>query len=484
MPKRENGRKTVCDSKGDTNFVRRLGVLGLNRAYAEGSLSPETVLNACWAAIDAANPTLNAVIAEDRDGAMTAARASAARWRDGTALGPLDGIPMLIKDSIVMAGLPTTWGSRLFRDVVAAEDELPVARLRAAGAIPIGKTNVPEFTISGHTDNGLFGTTRNPWNPELTPGGSSGGSVAAVAAGMVPAALGTDGGGSIRRPCALTGLVGLKPTVGRVARFGGLPTMLADLEVVGPIARTVADVAAVYRTIAGPDPRDRASNAFAAPLDEPTAALRILYVERFGDSPVDPHISAAARRAADILADLGHHVEAGPPPFDPEDFAAAWPVVSQTGVAWVVRDRNWEGIVDPNTAAAIERGQAFSAADYVQAMDRFRALRCAVGQAFAQWDVIVTPCSAALPWPAAETHPTVIDGKTASPRDHAAFTGFVNAAGNPAIAVPCDPSPDGLPCGIQIVGRMGAEETLLRLGAEYERAAPWDERYSPPSSPS
>lgn len=454
----------------------RLGIAGLGAAFARGALSPADALDACLARLDAVNPVLNAVIAQDRDAAHTAARASAERWRLGQALGPLDGVPMVIKDSIVMRGLPTTWGSRLFADFVADADELPVARLRAAGAVLVGKTNVPELTFSGHTTNGLFGTTRNPWNPALTPGGSSGGSVAAVAAGIVPGALGTDGGGSIRRPCALTGLVGLKPTVGRVARFGGLPVMLADLEVVGPIARTVADVAAIYAVIAGPDPRDRASGAFAAPapvdLDRAPEPLRILYVPRFGESPVDPGIAAAAAEAARALAGLGHRVQEGPPPFDPDDFAAAWPVISQSGAAWVVRNRAWEGAVDPATAAAIRNGRGFTATDYAEAMDRFRRLRVAVGAAFEDWDVIVTPCSAALPWPAAETHPAEIDGRPASPRDHAAFTGFANAAGNPAIAVPCAPAPSGLPAGIQIVGRMGAEDLLLRLAARFEKAMP------------
>ena len=177
-------------------------------------------------------------------------------------------MPLTVKDNIHVGGLRATWGSRLFADHVAAEDELAVARVRGQGAVIIGKTNCPEFTLQGYTDNLLFGPTRNPWNTSLTPGGSSGGAVAAVASGLAPLALATDGGGSIRRPASHTGLVGLKPSIGRVARVGGFPAILHDMEVIGPIARTTADAALLLSVIAGPDPRDRASLVFARESDE------------------------------------------------------------------------------------------------------------------------------------------------------------------------------------------------------------------------
>src|SRR5581483_10082619 len=202
----------------------------------------------------------------------------------------------------------TTWGSRLYADFVPTVDELPVARARAAGMVVIGKTNVPEFTLHGYTENALFGVTRNPWNLGLTPGGSSGGAVAAVAAGMAPLALATDGGGSIRRPASHTGLVGFKPSRGRVARADGLPQILLDYEVAGVIARTTGDATLMLETIAVPHPRDSASpsrdaTAWRLPERKPR---RILYVPRFGEAPVDAEIAQSVAGASHVFAELGH----------------------------------------------------------------------------------------------------------------------------------------------------------------------------------
>jgi aspartyl-tRNA(Asn)/glutamyl-tRNA(Gln) amidotransferase subunit A len=474
--------KSASQRSDRSQAIWQRGVLGLGRAYARGELTPVAALEASLARVEQVNPCLNAVVAMDVDGARAAARASTERWARQEARGALDGIPLLIKDSIAVKGMPATWGSRLFKDFMPERDELPVARLREAGAILLGKTNVPEFTITGHTSNLLFGTTGNPWNPALTPGGSSGGSVAAVAAGMVPAALGTDGGGSVRRPAALTGLVGIKPSSGRVARCHGLPVVLSDLEVIGPIARTVADAAVLYRVIARPDPRDRASLAFAAippapDVERDPPALRILYVPQFADTPIDRAVAENVKLAAENLAAMGHRVEEGGPPFDPDDFNRSWPVISRAGVAWAVRDRDWSDMVGPASGEAIRAGLAYSATDYIEAQDRIRHLRGDLGEAFERWDVILTPSSAALAWPAERVFPEVIDGRPAEPRDHAMFTGFVNATGYPAISVPCDPSPEGLPVGFQVVGRFGAEDLLFALAAQYERAHPWGHRW-------
>ena len=210
--------------------------------------------------------------------------------------------------------MPAAWGSRLFEAFVPEHDELPVARLRAAGAVILGKTNVPEFTLEGYTGNLLFGVTRNPWDLGLTPGGSSGGAVASVALGLTPFAVATDGGGSIRRPASHTGLVGLKPSIGRVARDHSFPQILLDFEVVGPIARTVADAAMIYSVIAGPDELDR-KLLFAqqpngtADFSAPRERLRILYVPRFADAPLDREIADSVAAAARQLGELGHDVD-------------------------------------------------------------------------------------------------------------------------------------------------------------------------------
>src|SRR5579863_10249238 len=237
------------------------------------------------------DPKLNSFVFVDEAGARKAAQESDARLAAGSPRSTLEGVPLSIKDSILVAGMPATWGSRSLADFIPVRDELPVARLRGAGAIVVGKTNVPEFTLEGYTKNDLFGVTRNPWNPELTPGGSSGGAAASVAAGFVPAAIGTDGGGSIRRPACHTGLVGYKPSIGRWPRADGLPAILTDFETIGSLVRTVEDTLLLDAILRGPDVRDWRSSYGPAPA-WPAKTLRILYVPRFGAAPVDPEVAS------------------------------------------------------------------------------------------------------------------------------------------------------------------------------------------------
>lgn len=458
-----------------------LSATRLGQAYRGRELSPAEVLEAVLARCEAVNPHLNAIVTLDVGGARDAARASEARWRKGEPLGLLDGVPLTVKDNIPVQGLRTTWGSRLFADYVPAEDELPVGRLRAQGAVILGKTNVPEFTLEGYTHNALFGTTGNPWDPRLTPGGSSGGAVAAVAAGLGPVAIGTDGGGSIRRPAGHAGVVGLKPSTGRVARVNGLPAILHDFEVIGPIARTTADAALLFSAIAGPDPRDRASMAFrvgADPIDYEPAQLKILHVSRFGASPVDPEIASHVTEAARHLEILGHRVEDGQAPFDLAALDRIWAIVGPSGLAWFLRDHpGWESMVQEAMRRIAEQGANLKASDYVAALNEVARLRAQLAATFARSDVVLTPCFAALPWPADVTHPDTIDGVPVGPRGHAVFTAFANAGGLPAISLPCRPSRSGLPIGIQLIGGFGADELLLSLAAQYERAHPWADRW-------
>src|SRR4051794_10687751 len=228
---RRGGRSWRRASRGGQMDPADLGATELTALFAKGSLSPLETLDAALARIQRLNPVLNAIVSLDQEGARAAALASTARWASGAPLSPLDGVPVTIKDNLLVRGLRATWGSRLYADFVPDADELPVARLRNAGAVILGKTNVPELTLQGYTDNPLFGPTRNPWDPALTPGGSSGGAVASVASGMAALALGPDGGGSTGRPASHAGLLGLKPTVGRVARADGFPAILHDFEV-------------------------------------------------------------------------------------------------------------------------------------------------------------------------------------------------------------------------------------------------------------
>ena len=451
----------------------------LGRAFARGETTPSAHLAQLSAHIAELNPGLNAIIALDPR-AHEAAHESSDRIAAKRARSPLEGVPFTVKDSILVAGLSCTWGSRVFEHYVPAEDELPVARLRAAGAVILGKTNVPEFTLEGYTWNPLFGVTRNPWNTELTPGGSSGGAVASVAAGFAPLALGTDGGGSIRRPASHTGLVGLKPSIGRVARGPSLPQILLDMEVIGPIARTVGDVALAYRVIAGPDARDRKSLLEAATgLRPEQAPLSILYVPRFGDAPLDPEIAASVDQAARTLAALGHRIEQSSAlPFDLAPIVEFWPVLGQVGVAHVLElHPGKESQIGERFRAMLETGRKVSAARYLAGIETINAFRRTVTEAFEQFDLILTPSAAALPWPAETVYPETIDGLAAGPRGHAVYTGWVNACGHPAISLPCAASSAGLPIGFQLVGRFGADELLLDVARQYEAAAPWSGRW-------
>ncbi len=451
----------------------KVSATDLAAAYAERKVTPVDVLQAVLARLDSVNPVLNAVIAQDRTAARKSAQISTARWRSGTPLGPLDGVPFTVKDNIVTAGLPTQWGCPVFRDFQGQHDELPVARMLAAGAVMIGKTNVPELTLMGYTDNTLFGPTGNPWNPDLTPGGSSGGAVAAVASGIGPIALGTDGGGSIRRPASHTGLVGLKPTPGRIPRSDGLPAILLDFEVIGPIARTVADVWTVTRALSARNPRDPASRLLPDLLALPPARpCRILYVPRFGAHPVDPEIAASAAAAAGHLADLGHDVREGPPPFDSDQVALIQTTVSAAGLAWLMRERHAMPAA-PMLRQAAERGAAMPAADLFQALDAAAHVRRQLSVFFETTDVLMTPSAAALPWPKTETHPPVIAGQPVGPRGHAVFTAFANIAGLPGLALPARRSGQGIPIGFQLVGAPGTDASLIALGQQYEAVHPW-----------
>ncbi|MBX9698051.1 MAG: amidase [Acetobacteraceae bacterium] len=457
-----------------------LSATALAGRYASRALSPETALEAVLARIARINPGLNAIIALDEAGARAAARDSAARWRDGVPLSPLDGVPLTVKDNITVAGLPCAWGSPLFRDFVAERDELPVARARAAGMVILGKTNVPEFTLQGYTDNPLFGVTRNPWNPALTPGGSSGGAVAAVAAGLGPLALGTDGGGSIRRPCSHTGLVGLKPSIGRVPRSDGLPAILLDCEQIGPIARTTADLVALLRIIAPADARDPAS-AGHAPFGVPDRAprARILFVPRFGAHPVDPEVAERVAAAAHRLSVLGHVVEEGAAPFDIDALNPLFGAIGQAGLAWLLAER-FPGAAPtaPMLREMAEAGRALGATALFAALEAVARFRRSMAVFFrAGWDAILTPAAAALPWHADQVAPPTIDGQPVGPRGHAVFTNFANLAGLPGVALPCEPSGTGLPIGFQLVGAAGSDGMLCALAAEWEGAEPWAGRW-------
>jgi aspartyl-tRNA(Asn)/glutamyl-tRNA(Gln) amidotransferase subunit A len=455
-----------------------MGVADLGSAYRAGSLSPVDAVEACLDRIERLDGTLNAMVHVAWDGARTEAEASARRHRRGEALSPLDGVPLTVKDNLLVRGMPATWGSRVLGDYTPGKDELPVARLREAGAVILGKTNVPEFTLEGYTSNLRFGTTRNPWDLALTPGGSSGGAAASVAAGFAPAALATDGGGSIRRPASHTGLVGYKPSTGRVPRLDGFPSILLDCEVVGPLARSVADIRLLDVVLSRRDIRDWRARVECCPPRR--GSLRIAWIQRFEDSPLDPDIAASISGAAEVLRDLGHAVvPVDSLPFALADIAATWGSLVQVGLAYL-REHFGPERFDQGGAPHWQQGAAdgadIRATAYLRAIEQLATLRRTVAEFFADYDVVLTPAAAALPWPAEDPFPAVIDGRPVGPRGHAVYTAWVNMCGSPAVALPATPSHTGLPIGFQLVGGFGDDETLLDLAGQYEMACPWHSR--------
>jgi aspartyl-tRNA(Asn)/glutamyl-tRNA(Gln) amidotransferase subunit A len=454
-------------SEGQSAAARPLWSLSateLGEAYRGGVTTPSAATQACLARLDAVNPILNAVVTVDRDGAARAAEAATQRWQRGAPLGPLDGVPVTIKDNLFVAGLRATWGSLLHEHFIVPQDDLPVARLRAAGAVILGKTNTPELALAGYTDNRLFGPTGNPWDPALSPGGSSGGAAATVMSGIAPLAVSTDAGGSTRRPAGHVGCVGLKPSVGRVPRRYGFPPLASDFQAIGGMARTVRDTRLLFDCIATP----------RAHAVTPAKALRVGAFCRIGEALVEPDVAAAWRTACAEFTAQGHRVTEIDAPYDPDEVGELFAGVAAVGVARAVRPfANWETKVTPAIAQFAERGAKMDAAAYVDLLDRVTAFRWRMADRFADVDVLLTPTAAGSLWPKAEPAPKTIAGRAASPRASSIYSTFANLAGLAGISVPAGMSSAGHPIGVQLVGPVGAEDLLLDLAEQFERARPW-----------
>ncbi|KAA8606321.1 glutamyl-tRNA amidotransferase [Salipiger aestuarii] len=432
--------------------------VALLKRFRSGSADPVAVMQAHLDRIDRLDAVLNACSSRAGD-ALDQARAARDRWRHGAPAGPLDGVPVIVKDNLVSAGLPAAWGNAALYRRIPAADERPVAALRAAGAIVLAKGNTPEFAVEGYTDNLTFGTTRNPFDTDLTPGGSSGGVVAAVAAGMAVAGLGTDGGGSIRRPAGYTGLWGLKPGLGAVARGAGLPQVLLDFETVGPITRSARDLALIFAVLAKRSVRDN------------PRPLRILAVERLDGAPCDAAIRTIFDQTAVGLERLGHRVEHGALPLDLGPLNEVWGRIVEIGLAHLAaQDPQVMAEAAPKYRDMAQRGAAQDAVALYDALSRVFALREAVRGLWG-YDAILLPTAAAPPWPAHQAFPRVIDGHPVGPRGHAIYTGWVNAAGLPGLAFPAGTDGAGLPVGMQLIADRGGEDLLLALAQTLDRRA-------------
>lgn len=470
------------------NDLTRLSAADAAAAIRARRLSPVELVEAVLAAIERSQPVLNAFVTIAAEQARAAARAAEDAVARGEPLGPLHGVPFSVKDLTNTAGLRTTMGSALFADNVPGEDAVPVARLRAAGAILIGKTTTPEFGHKPFTDSPLTGITRNPWNAAHTPGGSSGGAAAAVAAGLGPIALGTDGGGSIRIPAACCGILGLKPTLGRVPHVHA-PDLFGNTSTIGPMARTVADARLMLRVIEGPDPRDPYAAALPpdpAPLGARLEGLRIGWAPRVGNRLLDAEVEALTTAAIRALEAMGAAVE----PVE-SDLAAeeeAFLVLLQAGLAGrlashlpAAADR-----LDASLRETVARGQRRSAAEILAATARRTTLfRRVVALFEAGVDVLATPTLSA-PAPPVGLDPfapfAVGGGSGEAGRIRATWYPYTfpfNLTGHPALSVPCGRTAGGLPVGLQLVAPWHADHRLLDLAECLEAVQPWAQDWPP-----
>ncbi len=443
-------------------------------------LSPVEVTDAVLARIETVNPALNAFCLVAADQARTAAREAEIAVMKDEPLGLLHGVPISIKDVLSTRGLTTTGGSRLFADLVPDEDALSVARLRAAGAVILGKTNTSEFGHKAVTECPLFGVTKNPWNPALTPGGSSGGGAAAVASGAGPLALGTDAGGSVRIPAAFCGAYGFKPSYGRVPERGGGPGW-AHVSHVGPIARTVRDAALVLDAIAGGDDRDRRSlpsqaGSYLDACEDDVKGLHVAWTTDLGYASVDPRVVEICGDAAAEFESLGCHVEVVNPGWeDPEEMFSTM-IAAQFYAAWSDRLPEAEALMDPTLVKFIRRGGAITAREYIRAVERVDAYWREVHAFLERFDLLLMPTVAVVPFAAGQAPPREIAGERVSVLGWMPFTFPFNLTGQPAASVPAGWTGEGLPVGLQIVGRRHADATVLAASAAFEEARPWADR--------
>jgi aspartyl-tRNA(Asn)/glutamyl-tRNA(Gln) amidotransferase subunit A len=447
-------------------------------------LSPVELTTMLLARIEALNPRLNAFCLVTEETARVAAREAEIAVMKGEPLGALHGVPVSLKDVLYTRGLRTTGGSRLFEELVPEADNAAVGRLKAAGAVILGKTTTSEFGHKAITDSPLFGVTRNPWNPALTPGGSSGGAAAAVASGLGPIALGTDGGGSVRVPAAFCGLVGFKPSFGRVPQAPGFPGW-EQVGHTGPLARTVRDAAAVLDVVAGSDDRDRTSlpreaGSYVEACDLDVRGLHVAWTPDLGYAAVDDRVlDVCGNAAAAFEEQLGCHVEVVNPGWESPEEAFGTIIAAQFYAAWGDELPAREADLDPSLVRFLRRGGAVSARDYLRALAQASAYWQEVHTFLERFDLLLTPTTAVPPFALGAGVPREIAGREVSRLGWMPFTYPFNLTGQPAASVPAGVTDDGLPIGLQIVGRRHADRTVLAAAAAFEAACPWRDRRPP-----
>lgn len=442
---------------------------------AAREISPVELTDAAIGRIEALEPKLNAFITITAESARHAAKAAEEAIAAGHHLGPLHGVPIALKDLYPSTGVRTTFGSLLYADWIPDFDCAPVERLKRAGAVILGKTNLHELAYGTTSANAHFGEVHNPWRLDHHPGGSSGGSAAAVAAGLAYMATGSDTGASIRQPAACTGIVGLKPTFGRISKRGVLP-LSWSMDHVGPLTRTVRDAAIVLQELAGFDPSDPTSADrpvpdYAAALDRGVEGARIGVARPFFFDNCDPEVLAAVEAAIEVLGDLGARVEEVELPDMPGCYAAGTLTLISEGASYNAADlRERPELFSDELRASFELGGFYKATDYVTAQRLRRRLMEGAAEVMAGLDTVVTP-----------TCPIPATPITGNPPDHAMLrprnTIPFNLLGLPAISVPCGVTAEGLPVGLQIAGKAFDEAAVLRVAHAYEQATAWHRQH-------
>lgn len=474
-------------SDTDLLFTPAVKAAALIRAR---KLSPVEYVDTVLKAIERANPKLNCFREVTAEAARRDAKKAEEAVTRGDKLGPLHGVPVSIKDLLDVEGVPTRHGSAIFADnPPAASDDITVARLRAAGAIIIGKAQSPEFGVKGLTDGPSFGTTRNPWNLERTPGGSSGGGAAAVAAGLGPLSLATDGAGSTRGPASCSGLVGLKATLG-IVPYDTSRDAFGNNIFAGPLARTVTDAAVMHGVLAGPSSKDPWSlGATPKPMSatlagEDLSGVRIGYIELMANPRLAADVRANTLLALDAWRDMGAEVEQVTDRIDWIEYEGR--VLYQAGfhVTCAQYLPKWQNQMDPVTLAFMQRGEKFTLADFRNAQFARTVLFRTIQSLFERYDFLVSPTNARTALDVthdAANDEVVIDGvKCGITRQ--GWTSYqypFNLTGHPAMAVPSGFGTDGLPTSVQIIGKWASETDVLRLGALLEQARPWAQHRPP-----